>query len=65
MASAAVALSAAAWYYAHQEKEEHLADSGLKRVEIENHKDILEGQMLELAVGAGSQDKVLISRFNG
>jgi len=65
MASAAVALSAAAWYYAHQETEEHLADSGLKRVEIENHEDILEGEMRELAVGAGSQDKVLLSRFNG
>ena len=43
MASAAVALSAVAWYYAQQEKEEHLADSGLKYVEIENHTDILEG----------------------
>lgn len=54
IASAAVALSAAAWYYARQEKEEHMADSGLKRVAIENHEDILEGQMRELAVGEGT-----------
>ena len=65
MASAVVALSAAAWYYTQQENEEHMADAGLKRVEIENHADILEGQMREQAVGEGMSDKVLISRFNG
>lgn len=37
----------------------------MKMVEITDSDDIFEGEMREIKVGDGEQDKVLVSRYNG
>jgi len=41
------------------------ASAGMKLVEIDFASDLLDGDMRELKVGEGKQDKVLVSKVKG
>jgi nitrite reductase/ring-hydroxylating ferredoxin subunit len=61
-----VGFASLAYIFFHQGKSVPIeADDGMKLVPIEFSDTIGEGEMRELKVGDGEQDKVLISRYQG
>ena len=41
------------------------AEEGFKEIEITFAEELKEGEMRELVVGAGEEDKVLVAKYNG